>query len=152
MKWLKHELAELAPVWFFFFFFIMLLKVTEWAILQEVGIKEGVLKAVLILTLVIAKVFIVLDKINFINRLEKKPLIFNIIWKTFLYGITITLARLIEKLFSHSVGEIIEGFYHPRFWIVLVWTLVLTFVFSAIRELFKKMGKDNFLKLFFSAP
>ncbi len=151
-RWLKKEFFELLPVFLFFLFFTSLLKITEWAILKELGIKEGVVKKVLIFTFVIAKVFIVLDKIKVIKNLEKKPLIYNIIWKTILYSIAITLARLIEQLFSHSFGEIIETFGYPRFWIILVWTTVLTFIFSAVRELFKKIGKDNFLKLFFSAP
>lgn len=152
LPWLKNELSELAPVWLFFFFFIMLLKITEWAILKEVGIREGVFQKVLIFTLIISKVFIVLDKIKVINRLEKNPLIYDIIWKTFLYGLAITLARLIENLFSHSLGEVIHTLAYPRFWLILIWTMVLTFIFSSVRELFKKIGKDHFLKLFFSVP
>jgi hypothetical protein len=152
LTWLKHEIVELAPAWLFFFFFILLLKATEWAILKEVGINEKVLGATLIFTMIIAKVFIVLDKIKAINRLDKKPLFYNILWKTILYSIGITLARLVEKLLSHSVEDIRKALGFPRFWIVLAWTLVLTFIFSSVRELFKKMGKEKFLKLLFSAP
>ncbi len=152
LTWLKHEIVELAPVWLFFFSFILLLKATEWTVLEEVGIKEGVLGATLIFTMIIAKVFIVMDKIKAINRFEKKPLFFNILLKTFLYSIGITLARLVEKLTSNSTEQVIQALAHPRFWIVLVWTLVLTFIFSSVRELYKKMGKEKFLKLLFSAP
>lgn len=152
MAWIKNELLKLAPVWFFFFFIIMLLKVTEWAILRELGIKEGVIRNVLILTLIIAKVFILLDNLKFINRFTTKPLIYNILWKTIIYTLMIVLVRLIEKLFSNSIQEVIESIGYPRFWIIQTWTIISVFVFLSTREFIRKIGKENFKKMLFSAP
>jgi hypothetical protein len=152
ITWLKNEIAELAPVWLFFFSFILLLKATEVTVLKEVGIKEGVLGKTLLFTAIIAKVFIILDKVKAINLLDKKPLFYNILWKTFIYSVGITLGRLIEKLFTNSIAEIIESLHQPRFWIILTWTFVLTFIYSSEREFYKKMGKEKFLKMLFSAP
>ena len=152
LPWLKKELHELAPVWIFFFFFVLLLRITEWAILQELGIREGIIKKALIFTFLISKVFIVLDNLEFMNRFIKRPLIYSIVWKTLFYGLGIFLARIIEFLFSQSMIEIIEGMLHPRFWIIQIWTITLLFIFCGSRELIKKIGKDNFLKMVFSAP
>lgn len=151
-SWLRKELHELAPVWAFFFFFVLLLRITEWAILHELGIREGIIKMVLIYTFLISKVFIVLDNLEFMNRFVKRPLIYNIVWKTLFYTMGIFLARIIEFLFSQSLIQIFEGMLRPRFWIVQIWTVTLLFIFCGIRELIKKIGKDNFLKMVFSAP
>jgi hypothetical protein len=152
LSWLKKELYELAPVWIFFFFFVLLLRITEWAILQELGIREGIIKKVLIFTFLIAKVFVVLDNLNFMNRFVNRPLIYSIVWKTLFYTLGIFLARLIEFLFSQSITQIFEGMLRPRFWIIQIWTITLLFIFCSTRELIKKIGKDNFLKMVFSAP
>jgi len=152
LPWLKKELHELAPIWAFFFFFVLLLRTTEWAILQELGIREGIIKKVLIFTYLISKVFIVLDNLEFMNRFIKRPLIYSIVWKTIFYTLGILIARIIEFLFSQSIGEIIEGMLRPRFWIIQVWTITLLFIFCGSRELIKKIGKDNFLKMVFSVP
>lgn len=151
-SWLRKELHELAPVWIFFFFFVLLLRITEWAILRELGIREGIIRRVLIFTFLISKVFIVLDNLKFMNRFVSRPLIYGVVWKTFFYTLGITLARIIELLFSESISQIIESMLYPRFWIIQIWTVTLLFIFCSGRELIKKIGKDNFLKMVFSAP
>lgn len=150
--WLKKEITELIPVWIYFFFFALLLRTTEWAILQEVGVRIGVIEKVLVVTFLIAKVFIVLDSLKFMNLFVDRPLIVSIVWKTLFYTLGVFLARIIEFLFSQTMGQIIEGMTYPRFWIVQTWIVTLLFIFCSIRELIKKIGKDNFFKLFFSAP
>jgi len=148
-RWVKKEFIDLTPVFLFFFFSFTLLKLMESASLHKFGLRIHDLYKLLIGTLLISKVFLVLDHARFMNIFNNRPLIYNILWKTWFYFIGTFILRYLELLISHSPNEAFNLMKDPRFLMIQVWVLVLVFVFCSTREFIKKMGPDKFKQIFF---
>ena len=95
---LKHELRELIPVTVFFFVAFQLLAFTETMMLEQYGIRVSVFVTAAVGALVVAKVVLLADHLPLINRFPEKPLIYNVIWKTFVYFAASLVVRYVEHL------------------------------------------------------
>ena len=157
----RHELGELIPVIVFFFVSFQLLALTQALMLEEYGIHPYTFFAATIGALIVAKVVVIADHFPQVNRFPEKPLMFNVVWKTLIYFVTSLLVRYVEH-FIHFwrqtkdvaaanrrlFGEVIW----PHFWGVQLWLLILLFVYCALRELIRALGRDRVIKMFFKTP
>lgn len=153
----KHELKELIPPTAFFFVAIGLLMLTKRLILKQYGIGFSDFAAVLIGALVVGKVVLIVDCFKFVNRYPGKPLIYNVLWKTAIYTAAAFIVRIAEeiipKLLQHgslagTIQHLAEGIVWPHFWIIHLWLVVLLFVYCALRELIRAVGKDEVVRMF----
>lgn len=155
---LAHELRELIPVTLFFLVAFLLLAVTRMLLLAEEGIKVSTFAAAAIGALVVAKVVVIADCFSWVDRFPRKPLIWNVLWKTSIYFLASFAVRYLEHLI-HSwrrTGSFVEGnrqlfdeIVWPHFWCVQMWLLILLLVFCAIRELSRAVGRDRLIGMFF---
>jgi hypothetical protein len=155
---LKKEFLELLPPTVFFFIAIGLLMLTKRLILQQYGIGFSDFAAVLIGALIVGKVVLIADALPFINKFPEKPLIYNVVWKTIIYVLAAFLVRLAEHLvpliikhgsFREAIAHLADEIVWPHFWIIYLWLSVLLFVYCALRELIRAIGRDQVLRLFF---
>jgi hypothetical protein len=155
---IKHEFAELIPPTIFFFIAIGLLMLTKRLILKQYGIAFFDFAAVLVGALIIGKVVLIADHFRFVNRYPGKPLIYNVLWKSAIYLIAAFLVRAAEEIVPKVVQsgslfvtfkEAVAGIVWPHFWVIHIWLGVLLFVYCALRELIRAIGKDQVMRMFF---
>jgi hypothetical protein len=155
---IKHEFFKILSPTIFFFFAFNIVAITTALMLREHGIKAGSILGATILALIVAKVILVVDLMPFVNKFPDKPLIYNIVWKTFIYVLAVLLARYLEHIipFLRQDGGVIAAHRHlmqeiiwEHFLAVQIWLVVLFFFYSVLFELVRVLGKKRVIKLFF---
>jgi hypothetical protein len=119
-KWTKKEVLQLLPPFIFFFLFFNLLNTTENLMGKREGLKAFSFLTVLIASAIVAKVFLTLEFLPLVNAFLYRPLIYNVIWKTFLCGILSLIIRILDSsgyLFLNNTN--IE---HQSFIMSINWT------------------------------
>jgi hypothetical protein len=157
---IKHELVAVIPPTVFFFIAFQLIAFTRALMLQEYGIRVSTFVTASIAALVVAKVVLIVDLLPFVNRFPEEPLIYNVVWKTVFYLVVALLVRYVEHLipFVREHGDLVmanrrllDEVVWPHFWAIQIWLLVLFFVYCALRELIRVLGRDRALNMFFGA-
>ncbi|MGZ3708206.1 MAG: hypothetical protein ACXWPM_05185 [Bdellovibrionota bacterium] len=155
MRWLRKEIRELLPIWAYCYAAGLLLRLTQSVFLSEHGIPSPP-SIVLPYSLIVAKVFLIADAFEFVDRFRGKPLVYAIAWKTGIYAVGSILVRgLEETVVGVSRGEalqkIFEGFHHkmslPQFWIIQLWIVILLLILCTVRELTRALGRERLHKL-----
>jgi len=157
LKTIKHELIEALPPTFFFFMVFIVLSISKKLMLEEYNIKFSGFVNAAILALVVAKAVLLADQIKFVNKYPHKPLIYNIIWKTFLYLLVTLVVQYMEELIPlwWKYGNLHIAI--QRGWDEIIWSrfwanhILLVFFLSlyvSFRELARTIGEREFLKMF----
>lgn len=155
---IRHEFLELLPPTLFFFIAIGLLMLTKRLILKQYGVAFSDFAAVLVGALIIGKVVLIADHFGFVNRYPGKPLIYNVLWKSTIYLIAAFIVRTAEEIvpkvlenrdFVATIQGAAAGIVWPHFWVIHMWLGVLLFVYCALRELIRAIGRDEVMRMFF---
>jgi hypothetical protein len=110
---------------------------------------------------VVAKVVLIVDHVPAVNRFPRKPLVYNVIWKTVIYVVAALVVRYIEHLIrfvgNHdSIAEanraMLSEVVWPHFWAVQMWLCVLFLMYCTIREVTRVLGRDRVRQMFFGPP
>ena len=157
----RHEFLEVLPPTMFFFVGFCLLAVTKTLILREHGIQFlGFAKAA-VGALLVGKTVLVADKFRFVDRFPDKPLIYNTLWKAGIYLLATIIVRYVEHLLPllsehgnvlHANQQLWHEIDWARFGVIHIWLSALIFVFCAVRELVRRVGRDEVLRMFFGFP
>ncbi|MES2217225.1 MAG: hypothetical protein V4501_02315 [Pseudomonadota bacterium] len=108
--------------------------------------------------LIVGKVIIIVNTFPFLNAFPNKPLIYNIIWKFFIYGIAVFLFRIGDNFVraslhyhSWSLGwlHLETSLQSSKFWAIELWLFLLFFLFIFYNELVDKIGRDTVRKMIF---
>lgn len=160
LRTIKHELLEIIPPTIFFFISFCLLIATQNLISRQYGIPLTSFAKAVVGALIVGKVVLIVDKFSFVNKFPHKPLIYNVGWKTLIYVVAALVVRYLEHLieYSREYGGVAEGNLHllnefawPRFWLIQMWLLVLFFIYCALRELVRVIGKEQVIGMFFKS-
>ena len=107
--------------------------------------------------LLVAKAILLTDQIKFINKYPDKPLIYNIVWKTFLYLLVTLVVQYLEEFIPlwwkyRSVQIAIQRGWDeiiwPQFWATHILLVFLLSLYVSFRELARTIGEKEFLKMF----
>ena len=157
-EWLKEEINEVIPPAIFFVITFHIIAITRALTLEYYHLKVTTVASATIAALVVAKVVLIADMLPFINRFPEKPLIYNTVWKTFIYILAALLVRFLEHWLPllWKYASIREATLHlwqqvqwPHFWAIHIWLLVLFFVYCGFRELVRALGSREVIDLFF---
>jgi hypothetical protein len=158
-SWLRKELSEILPVWAFFFFSFSLIALTFSAVLKEYHVDRQQPAEYLVGSLVMAKVVVLIDAFVKKEWLRNRPLIYMTLWNTGLYVIAALIVHYLERFLAltrrqHLTAaerhhQVLQTMSEPRYWAIMVWVIVVTFAFCAIRELIHWIAWDRFLEVFF---
>lgn len=158
VNWLKMEFLRVFPAFLFFFIAFNLINMIEGLFLKSKGIPPFSFYTLLIAAGVIAKILVVIDHLPFINAFPDKPLICNVVWKTFLYETSTFLVRLLMRLLpclleSHHLIEgyqdFMRSFDTKQFLAIQILYLILFFTFVTAQEFILAIGAKKTRKMFF---
>ena len=158
---IKHEFWEVLPPTIFFFISFHIVLLDRALMAREYGLKPTSMAAATIGALLIAKVVLIADKLSIVNRFPEKPLIYNVVWKTVIYVVASLLLHYLEHLvplwwhmgsFAAANEHLRREIVWPHFWAIQLWLVVLIFVYCALRELVRVIGRHRVAQVFFGTP
>jgi hypothetical protein len=155
---LKEEFKALLPPAIFFFVALHLVAFVRALMLEGTGIALSTSLSVTIAALIIAKAVLIADLLPLINRFPRKPLIYNIAWKSAIYFLVAALVHYLEKLydfwretggFAAANEKLLAEIVWPHFWAIQIFLLVIILMYCTLRELVRVIGKDRVRQIFF---
>ena len=157
----KHEFREVIPPTIFFLISFHIVLLDRALMLREYGVQVSAMAGATVAALLVAKVVLIADKLPVINRFPEKPLMYNVLWKSVIYIGVSLLVHYLEHLVPlwWRMGSFAEANEHmwtnivwPHFWAIQLWLTVLIFVYCALRELVRVIGRQRVLQIFFGTP
>lgn len=157
----KHELRELLPPTIFFFIAFHTIALSRALMLREYGVKVSAIAGATVGALLVAKVVLLADHLPFVNRFPEKPLIYNVAWKTVIYVLGALVVHYLEHLvpvwwregdLAAANRRVLNDVVWPHFWAIQLWLVVLLFVYCALREFVRAVGRREVMKMFFGSP
>lgn len=161
MRWidqLRKEISQVFASFLFFFTTFNLINLTEGLRLEREGILPVGFWTLLLASLVVAKVILIVDHLPFVDLFPNRPLIYNILWKTGLYGLTIFLLRILDRWLPFylegpsleiSTASFLQMLNWPAFFAIQIWYLFLFFLFVFLSEISKQIGREKIYGLLF---
>jgi hypothetical protein len=155
---LKREILGVIPTVVFFFIVFQLLAFTKALILKGYGIQISSFLNATIAALIVGKVVLLADLLPMFNQFPNKPLIYNIVWKTFIYMVAALLFRYVEHLIPFireyknltvANNHLLDEAVWPHFWLVQFWLLVCFLMYCTLRELVQFLGREHVRSMFF---
>ena len=160
-EWLKHEFHEVLPPTIFFLISFHIVVIDRRLMLRQYGLPLTSVVSATVAALLVAKVVLLTDMLPFVNRFPDKPLMYNVAWKTAIYVTAALIVHYLEHLVPLwwrtgelgvanrlLMGEIVW----PHFWAIQLWLVVLLFVYCALRELVRAIGREKIIEMFFGRP
>lgn len=156
LAWAKEEIILATPGIIFFAITFNLINLTEKLMFKPIGYGYVSFTTATIGALVVGKLIIIANSLPFINAFPNKPLIYNIVWKFFIYGSLTLLFRVLEKgwhlAFHYDNMTIVLQLLKvtlssPSFWAVQIWVLMLFAIYIVFSEYIRCLGKKKVLQL-----
>jgi hypothetical protein len=155
---MKEETLRVLPAIIYFFVAFSLIELTFGRMLERAGIHPAAFLETLIAAIVVGKVLIVVDHLPVVNVASGKPLIYRIIGKTAIYSFACFLVRATEHLVRYiikykSLSSAWEHTMSQEIWqlflSIQVWYFLLFFIFVAVMEMIRRIGREEFYRLIF---
>ena len=158
LKTIKNAFFEILPPAIFFLIAFLLILFTKRMILSEYGISWTGFGAAVVGAMLVGKVVLMIDKLPFVNKFPDRPLVYNTLWKSFIYFLAALLFRYLMQVlpllrkhesFMEANRHLAAQVVWPHFWLLQMWLAVLFLIFCAMRELIRVIGRDKFIHMFF---
>jgi hypothetical protein len=155
---LKEEFFKLLPPTIYFFVALHIVAFVRVLMLKGTGIAPSSSIKIAVAALILGKAVLLADMLPLINRFPKKPLIYNVAWKTFIYLVISAIIHYLERLidFWRETGSFVAGnekllslIIWPHFWAIQIILLVLIAMYCMMHELVRVVGKDKVMRIFF---
>lgn len=156
VKKIKQEIKSVIPAIIYFAIAFNLIYFTVGLSLEPGEVRYFTPLFVNMGALIAGKVLIIANALPFINVFPHKPLIYNILWKLFIYTLCIYIFWVIETLFhlADKYKKIDSIFQHlkldmmsPLFWSAMLWLIAVFLIFVIFSEFIRVLGKDKILKI-----
>ena len=153
------ELREVWPPTLFFAIGFNLLVLTTQLILADYLVHFASFMVATMCALVVGKSVLLANALPFLSRFDTAPMIQPVLFKTIVYWAVVFLVRFLEKLVEYVfAGGTLSGipeyvsthFTWHRFVAIQIWIFVLFLVYTSVEELNARLGKGEFMKIFFS--
>ena len=131
---------------------------TKHLILREHDIEFSGFVVATLAALLVGKAVLVTDNLPLMHRLDGRPLIQPILFKTAIYWLCILVVRLAEELIYFIAGGsavsdfptfLVDHFSWPRFLSIQIWLMALFLVYVTAHELNTLFGDGEICRLFF---
>ena len=155
---LKEEFFAILPPTIFFFIALHIIALIRVLMTKGSHFEPISTVSIAVGSLILGKAVLIADMLPWINRYPDKPLVYNVVWKTVMYLLAVSVIHYLERLidFARHAGGIIAGnekmlaqMVWPHFWAVEILLLVLILMYCTARELVRVIGREKALRLFF---
>ncbi len=156
MKALSAEIISIIPAVIFFAITFNLIVLTEKLMIGHNTPSYLSYSLATLSALIVGKCLIIINSIPYINAFPKKPLIYNIVWKFFIYVIFIFIFRIADKALEFyfkddnatlMYRQVEDLFSRPSFWAIQVWLIMSFTVYIVAGEFINVLGKQQVLQL-----
>lgn len=147
MAVLKLEFLSILPPTIYFLMTFNIVSLTTSLVLGEFKIHVASHASATILALLVAKVVLVVDKLSFVRRFDRKPLVYPVLLKAVAYSTFVLAFRLLEYW---VLGE---GIVWRFLAMSQIWIIVLFVIYFTFTELVAAFGlsKRDLSRAFFHA-
>lgn len=158
LHFIAKEFREILPAMIYFLIAFHVITLTHALMLEQYGIKPASSVAATIMALIVAKAILVADALPFINRFPDRPLIFNVVWKSLIYGLVSLFFRYLEEVlprigdaggFAAANAQVFDEIIWPHFWAVQILMMVTIVVFVCFTEIDRSLGEGRLRAMFF---
>lgn len=160
LKFILKETIKIIPVVIFFILTFNLIVLSEKLMLKHHLPSYFTFTLATITALIVGKCLIIVNSLPFIDAFPHKPLIYNISWKFFIYGIFIFLFRMIDKAIHAYVYEGKTTLVYVQlkniltsstFWAIQIWMLMVFLIYIVAAEFTRVLGKEKVKSLLFGS-
>jgi hypothetical protein len=153
----KDQLRNFALMFLYLWIVFGLLAVHEALVLSQHQIAYQSHGLAIVNALIFAKVMLMAEDLNLGHRLNEKPLIYSILFKSFLFGITLICFHILEHVLigvwnGMTVAASLSEIGADKFGVTVSGGIIATVTlvpFFILREISRVMGGDKFWSLFF---
>jgi hypothetical protein len=155
---IKKAFLEVLPAFIFFLIMFYVLVVTRALVMRQYDTLGSSSIIALIGALIVAKVILITGRLPFLNVYPRRPLIWNVVLKTAVFGIFTFLFILLEEIihnarrfggFSASWEHMKSQVIWPAFWVRLIWLAILLLFYCAAVEFYRVVGFGRTREIFF---
>src|SRR5512139_456067 len=145
------ETREALPATIFFLFLFHMIGLTKAVALDEFSFTALRAAGATVGALIVAKAILLVEALP-IARLFSGRLIYQILWKTLLYGLVALAFRVVEEFIplvskhggvAAGAGAMLEEVAWPLFAVFAAWTLGGLFLYCLAAELVRSVGRDR---------
>jgi hypothetical protein len=158
---LLHEFREVLPPTIFFFVGFNFVVFTTNLLVAQYSVAVSNFMLATVAALVVGKAVLVANKMPWLRRYDRAPLIQPILFKTVFYWVTVFFARLLERFVHFSLIErnppgdffpyLVTTFSWHRFSAISLWILVLFLIYVTASEFSHLFGSGELRRLFFTS-
>ncbi len=151
MTVVKNELRELLPAMLFFLVAFHMMSITKAVILTDYHITTTSSTVATVSALIVAKTILLLDH-TALARLFSNRLLYNLLWKTLLFGTVAVCLRQVEELIpvmikhgdiGAAIRAVISNIPTARFAIIHMWLYVMLLIYSSASEAVRMLGRPG---------
>lgn len=157
-KWMEREAIHLLPAILYFEITFILVHFSQSLILQPGDIRFTSYTGAIIGGILAGKIILLAESLPFINAFPNKPILYNIVWKFWIYSFFVLLVQAIDH-FTHqlyhtghwsiALFHVQKDFARPLFWGVQITVLMLFLFFIVFNEIKERVGTSQMRKIFF---
>lgn len=153
-----REAKEALPATIFFLILLHLIAFTRGLFLAEYHVSVPATTAATIGALIVAKVILIADKLPFISLFSTTALVFDVLWRTLVYGLVALFIQYLEEFtpqFSHTGSliaanqRVLEEVAWPHFWAVHLWVVFGLLVYCTASAFIRAIGRERVKEMFF---
>jgi hypothetical protein len=157
----KEEFLAMIPPTIFFFFTLGQVAVVRMLMTKGTGLQVSTPIQVALAALILGKAVLISDMLPIINRFPRKPLAYNVAWKTVIYVLAALVIHYVERLvdfwkeaggFVAANEKLLAEIVWPHFWAIQIILLVLIFGYCVMHELARVIGANRLREMFYGKP
>lgn len=151
LKFIKKELLEMIPPTIYFFVVFHIVLHARGLMAKQYGIEFSSTALALIGALVVGKSILIADALPLTKMFAQHRLIYNILWKTFLYFVVALLFQFAEELIPMLMQYGSEGVWHrfleamkwPQFLATNILLLLFLLIYNLANALIQIIGPEK---------
>lgn len=156
---LAREIREAAAPTIFFLFLFHLIALTKAVALGDFSTAGLRATVATVGALIVAKAILLVEALP-ISRWFTRRLIWNVLWKTLLFGAVALMFRLVEELIplllkheslSAALASFDDEVAWPQFWVFQLWLFGSLFLYCLVSDLVGEIGPARVMKMVFGA-
>ena len=146
------------PPTIFFFVALHIIMFVRRLMLEGTGLSPYSSVSIAIAALILGKSVLLADLLPIINRFPKRPLIYNVAWKSAIYLLVSVVIHYLERLvdfwgkaggFRAANRKLLLEIVWPHFWAIQIILFVLIVMYCTMHELVRVIGREKAMKIFF---